>query len=415
MTLKNQIAYLVTQYPTVSGTFILREIQSLRKLGFVIKTASINQTDRSVKDLTDEEVKEVEATFYVKSASWFQMISDLFKTLATEPLGFFRGLWEAFRLGGTDLKQIVWGFFYFIEAIIVGQWMGRTGSSHLHVHFANSGLTVGYILSKIFPYTYSYTVHGFDVFYQVKPLTLKQKTMEALFVSCISQYTRSQLMKLTPFDQWEKLHVCRLGVDPENFKPSGNRSLKGPVQLLSIGRLIPGKGTYLLIQAAKEMIDRGYALNVSLVGDGPERESLKAQVKRLNLEDNVQFHGALNAEATLLKLKQADIFVLPSFSEGVPVSLMEAMSMEIPCISSRINGIPELIDHLQDGILCTPSSLEEIINGLELLLNDEKFREKIGKQARQRVLSQYNLTTNAKLIADRFEEYLTKKKQHCDD
>ena len=146
-----RIAYLVSRYPAVSHTFILREVQRLRSANFEIHVASINPPDRAASVMTSEERDEAAATFYVKREGIRGAILAHAAVLMSSPRTYFKGLGFALRLGGTDLRRLIFSFCYFVEAVILGRWMESRGLRHLHVHFANAASTVGLIASRTFP------------------------------------------------------------------------------------------------------------------------------------------------------------------------------------------------------------------------------------------------------------------------
>jgi glycosyltransferase involved in cell wall biosynthesis len=234
---------------------------------------------------------------------------------------------------------------------------------------------------------------------------LAEKFRDAQFIFCISNFCRSQVMKYCPPNQWKNLHVLRLGVDPEHFRPHP-RTRDPILQIISVGRLVPAKGHIILLQSLVNLLQKGHKIHLTLIGDGSERDLLEDFVHRHQLAAFVTFLGALNHDETHAKLAQTDIFALPSFAEGVPVALMEAMAMEIPCVSTRIAGIPELIHNEVEGLLVSASSSEELAAAIERLVVSPDLRRQLGSAARAKVVSCYNLNKNISRLADAFEQCL---------
>jgi len=402
-----RIAYLANRYPMISMTFILREVRTLRHIGFDIQTASINLPDHHHNQLTAVEQEEVAMTYYVKKDGITGALKAHLYTLLTQPLSYLRGLFFALRLGQWDLKKILYGFFYFVEAVMIGQWMHSKQCSHLHVHLGTAGATVGLIAKRIFPITFSFTTHGPQDFYDTSGYYLTQKVIEATFVCCISNFTRSQLMMLSPPSHWHKLEVSPLGIDSAIFAPRPFREKPDPIEILCVGRLVPEKGQSILVKAVAHIISQGRQLHLRLVGDGPEYEHLKEEVNQQRLTEHVILEGAVNQDRIKTFYNQADIFVLASFAEGLPIVLMEAMSMEIPCVTTNITGIPELITSGKDGILVAASDIDALANAIALLIDNSNLRHQIGKAGRQRVLEYYELQKNTERLADIFRRRLT--------
>jgi len=401
-----RIAYLVSQYPAISHTFILREIRTLQSLGFEIKVASINAPDRSDERLTAAEREEKLDTFYVKQAGVIGAFKAHVYTLLTHPLSYLRGLGFALRLGQFDLKKILYGFFYFVEAVMIGQWMRRNQFSHLHIHFGMAAATVGLIAKQIFPIKFSITIHGPDEFYNTLTYYLKPKILEADFICCISNFARSQLMMLSPPTVWDKFEISPLGVDPAQFTPRPFQKAPNPFEILCVGRLVPVKGQFILLKAVSHLIAQGRAIRLRYVGDGPDRQALEDEVKQQGLTEHILFEGAVNQDRILTFYTSADVFVLASFAEGLPVVLMEAMVMEIPCITTHITGVPELIKRGENGMLVPPSSVEDLTQAIALLMDKPDLRRTIGEAGRKTVLQHYELQRNTERLADIFRRHL---------
>lgn len=398
---KPRIAYLVSLYPAVSHTFVLREVLGLKKMGFEIATASINSLDKAHTDLTKDETEEYKNTFYIKEQGLLGALSAFIRTLITHPIGLFKGLWTSIKLGGFHPKRFLYGIAYFFEALILGNWITSKKINHVHVHFINPATSVGLIASKIFPITYSFTSHGSDEFYDVKGQNVLEKILGAKFAVSISNYNQSQLMRIAPHSEWNKFNVIRLGVDPIHFSQKTQNKLNGIFEILCVGRLAPSKGQLILVDAVNALVKEGLPLRLRLIGNGPDWDLLK---KKEN--NHILLEGTVNQDKIHQFYSQADLFVLSSFAEGLPIVLMEAMSIEIPCISTFVNGIPELIENNVDGLLIAPSSIEELRNAIRELYNNKGLRTQIAKKGREKILQKYDLGQNLKKLAALFEREL---------
>jgi colanic acid/amylovoran biosynthesis glycosyltransferase len=398
------LAYLIGHYPAVTHTFILREVTQLREMGLEIETVSINPPEWSQDGVTDAERREAARTFYVKARGGPRILCDLAACLISRPLRFLSGLLLALRLAEFDLSAALRYFLYFLEAVVVGRWMRRNRLQHLHVHFAIATSIVAMIVKKVYGTPYSITVHGPNEFYDVTRERLRQKIEGASFLCCISSFCRSQLMSVAPPRHWEKLEVCPLGVDPAVFQP--RHTATGKFQIVCVGRLMARKGQAVLLAATAKLLERGQRVHLSLIGDGPDRQALEIEAARLNIRGDVTFHGWINQGRIREFLEQADVFVLPSFAEGVPVSLMEAMAMEIPCISTFIAGIPELIHSGENGILTPASDAGMLAAAIETLIDDPALRIRLARAGRRTVVESYDLRSNTERLAALFRRRL---------
>ncbi len=401
-----RLAYLVSRYPAISHTFILREVLELRKLGIDVEIASVNGLDRAPEALTAEEKAEAARTFYIKGAGAGGAFSALIPTLFLRPGAFFGALWFAIGLGGLDLKRIVYGMLYFVEAVMLGQWMKGKGVDHLHVHFATPAATVGMIVTKLYPFTMSITVHGPDEFYDVPGYYLPQKIAASKLLCAISHYARSQLIRIVPANQWDKVVITRLGVDPNVFRPRTAREPGDVFEILCVGRLVAAKGQQVLLDAMVRLQAEGRAVRLRYVGDGPDRAALEQRASQLGLGKTVIFEGSVNQDRIRAFYESADVFALPSFAEGIPVVLMEAMAMEIPVVTTWITGVPELIRSGIDGLLVAPSDEQGLAGAIAQLMDDPALCLRLGAAGRVRVMEHYHLAKSVEHLAGVFRERL---------
>lgn len=399
------LAYLIGTYPTLSMIFVLREIVQLREMGFRIETASINPPDRAPEQLTAIEAEEARRTYCVKRHGLGGALRAHLLTIAGNFGGYCRGLGRALAWAGLDLKRLFFNLMYFTEALMVGQWMRRNRLSHLHVHLASQAASVGLFVRHVFGFGYSLTVHGPDEFYDAEGHYLAKKVAAADFVCCISSFARSQLMMLSDYRHWSKFSVVRLGVDTEAFSPAAAVTQER-FEILCIGRLTPAKGQHLLLDAVERLLRQGRRVRLRLAGSGPDESSLREHAAQMEFPDCVVFEGAVNQDRIRALYAGADVFCLPSFAEGIPVVLMEAMAMGLPCVTSHITGIPELIRNGIDGLLVAPSDLDALVEALASLMDDAPLRQRLSSSARNVVLEQYDLRRNVEKLADIFTEKL---------
>lgn len=393
-------AFLVSRYPAVSHTFILREVLALRALGLQIETASINDDDRDPGRLSVEEQTETARTFYVKRSGWRGAILSHCKVAFGMPRTYLRGLTYALRTGSEGVRGIIYSLFYFTEALMIGCWMRQQHLSHLHVHFGSAGATVGLLACHTFRFRYSLTIHGPDEFFDVGHFRLKEKFAAASFICCISSYARSQVFRLLPEADWAKVHVARLGVDVNRFAPAIRSESHDPLRIVCVGRLVETKGQAVLLDAVAQLRGEGIPVSLQLIGDGPSRNALRELAQKHQIESHVTFAGAVNPEAIVDLLRSSEAFVLPSFAEGIPVALMEAMAMELPCVTTFVNGIPELIEDNVDGLIVPPADVAALAQAIGKLAADPNLRLRLGKAGRTKVLRNYHLKTNASRLAE---------------
>ncbi len=402
------ITYVVSQYPAISHTFILGEVNGIQQTGINVQVASINSPDRPYEKLTKEEQQAHDSTVFVKSEvmNISGAIRYLLGTLLHTPKGFFKALGSALSCGLAYPKTLPHYIAYWLEAMVVADLARRNNSQQLHAHFSTQGCTVAMLAAQIADIDFSFTVHGPDEFYHVDEQFLEKKFAAANFIVCISDFAKSQVMKYTAFSDWDKLHVNNLGVDASLFHPAAKNNEKPT--LLCVGRLVNAKGQGVLIQAAKELVGRNVDFCIHFVGDGPDRKSLEAFTTTNQLDDNIQFLGKVNHDQVQVLQREADIFVLPSFAEGIPIVLMEAMASGTPCVTTHITGIPELFTHNHDGLLVRPGNAVMLADALESLINDSSLRESIAKEALVTVKERWCLHKSNMRLAGLFKQLLAR-------
>ncbi len=400
------LTYLSSEYPGISHTFILREVRGLRSLGLQVETASIRRPahlDKMAREDRDESLN----TLYIKSASPLHALKQALFVLCDNPLGMLAMLRETLGLCRRGPKSVFKALAYFAEACVLLGWMREKCSSHVHVHFANPAATVAMLAARSGQISFSVSFHGPDIFYNVEANLLADKIRHARFIRCISHYCRGQCQRIVDSGHWDKLRIVRCGIFPGQFPPAPalDDTPASIPQILCVGRLVPAKGQLLLVDALQQLRDEGVDFRATLVGDGPDREALIKKISTCGLQRQVVLTGALGQAQVRALYDQADIFVLASVAEGVPVVLMEAMAKEIACLSTCITGIPELIEDGVSGLLAISGDADALAEKLRLLLGDAGLRRRLGQAGRKVVLQRYDLERNIPEMAALFNEF----------
>jgi len=396
----NRIGYLCSEFPALSHTFISREITILSQNGFEILTASINPS-KNIEKMGPLDQAYAKNTYCIKGTSKHRIVATLARYLFNLPR-FISVLGYAIRLTAfSGPRNPVKTAGYFMEAVLLHAWAGRNGIQHVHVHFANPAATVALIATKFRGLEFSMSVHGPDEFYDTQQNNLREKIDAAVFIRCIGYYCQSQLMRLSPMAQWRKFHIVRCGIFKDEFVRRPMRT--GPAKnILCVGRLCPSKGQAILIEAAGRLHAKGLDLHILLLGGGEDLESIRAMVQERELGDIITVDGPVGHARVKEELAACDIFVLPSFAEGIPVALMEAMACGIPVVSTETMGIPELIEHGVSGILTQPSNVEHLSNVIEAFLTGKIDTERIILKAIEKVQLEYDVDANTKALGKIF-------------
>ncbi|PZX13452.1 glycosyltransferase involved in cell wall biosynthesis [Palleronia aestuarii] len=389
------IAYLTGEYPRATDTFIQREVAALRALGIEVLTHSVRATDAS-HHVGPEQRAEHAATFRVQPAAKrpATLLRSHLSCLGRRWLAAARLAW---RTRPAGLKGSLWQIFYFLEAGVLAARLKEKGVVHLHNHFGNSSCSVAMLASEMSGVPFSYTMHGPMEFFEPQTWRIDAKVARAAFVACISHYARAQGMIFADQSHWERMRIVHCGVDPALYD-GAERSGPGKT-ILFVGRLAAIKGVALLLDAVAALAPDHPDLRLTLVGDGPDRAGLEARARDLGIAEAVTFTGYLGQAEVAEHLARADIFALPSFAEGVPVVLMEAMAARLPVVAPRVAGVPELVADGEAGFVVPPGDPETLKVRLDTLLSDADLRARMGEAGRARVAAEYDAKAEAAWLA----------------
>ncbi|WP_439519120.1 glycosyltransferase [Hydrogenophaga sp.] len=391
------VAYLTGEYPRATDTFIQREVAALRGHGLKIETCSIRRTGAE-HHVGEQQRSEAARTFHVLEAA-ARPLTSLKAHLAAlrDPGRYFRGLRLAWRTSPDGIKGHVYNLIYFAEAVVLARHMRSRGVVHLHNHIAKSSCTVAMLASEVSGIPFSFTMHGPDIFFEPYHWRLDEKIARAAFVACISHFCRSQGMLFSSAVHWPRLHIVHCGVDPALYDaPRG----AGAKRLLFVGRLAAVKGVPVLFKALKRVAVDHPDLRLTLVGDGPERAALEAECRAMGLSDVVEFAGYRGQAEVAQALLETDVLVLPSFAEGLPVVLMEALAARVPVIATRIAGVSELVEDGVSGRLVAPGDPLALEQALRALLEaPTEARNAMGTAGRERVVAEFDSVVEAGKLA----------------
>lgn len=377
------VGYLVSEYPAPSHTFIRREIEALRGAGVPILTYSVRAPRHTLHDPREQEA--AEETFYILGAGGVRIALANMDALVRRPGRYFSTLVLALRHRVPGLRAFLWALFHFAEAITLAERMRADRVGRLHNHFGNAGATVGLLAAHFNDVPWSLTLHGISEFDYPAGNLLADKLDRAEFAACVSYFGMAQAMRLTDSNLWHKLRVVRCGLDPDDLPPVMERADAGELRVICVGRLSPEKGHMGLFQAIRNLAAKGHALRLILVGDGPQRALLEAAAADMGLADRIEFLGARDEPATLKAISRADVLVLPSFMEGLPIVLMEAMALHVPVIASRVAGIPELVIDGETGLLFDPANWDGLEEAVARLAEDAELREQLARNGFDKV------------------------------
>jgi glycosyltransferase involved in cell wall biosynthesis len=383
-----KIGYVLHRFPGITDTFIRREIRNLIGAGTDVTVISIWKPRAS--ETTPEIASEWAArTRFVLPRSLWSMLGTSVATIFSQPRQFASAVRLAWSTSRPGIRGRTFQFFYLIEALLAAAIIRREGIHHLHNHIGDQSGTVTMLAASLSGIGYSITFHGWPVFFDAKYSYLKEKVQRARFTRCISYFCRSQLMMFSESDDPGPFKVVHCGVDVGRYQQKvPSNSVK---TILCTARLSPEKGLAFLLGAFKDLSDRGYHLELRVAGDGPSRQRLEVLANDLGVSPNIHFLGFLSEDGIIRELRRADLFVLPSFVEGVPVAAMEAMAAGVPVIATNIAGTSELIEHGRTGLLVRPADVLALSNAVIEMIENRDLRRQVVYLAREKVEAEFDL------------------------
>jgi colanic acid/amylovoran biosynthesis glycosyltransferase len=397
-----KIAYLVNHYPAISHSFIRREILALERLGHEILRISIRGWTDTQRGAEDQ--REQARTRYVLRGGAVPLLVSFLHILATNPAGLFRAIVLTLKVGLRAERPLPVHLIYLLEACQVALWLRSERAQHLHVHFGTNSAEVAMLVGELGGPPWSFTAHGPEEFDKPKFIALPEKIRRARFVVAVSSFGRSQLFRNVPHSYWPKIKVVHCGLEPAFYQTDATAAAGGERRLVCVGRLCEQKGQLLLIEAARLLAERGTKFELVLAGDGDMRGEIEALTARYGLTDTVRITGWISSDEVRAEILAARALVLPSFAEGLPVVIMEAMALRRPVITTFVAGIPELIQHGEHGWLVPAGDLESLAGAMEECLRTApEAITRMGESARQRVLQRHDVDKEAAKLAELIE------------
>ena len=408
MTKKLSLLYVIGTYPSLTTTFIDREIEWLRKSGVNVQVLAIR---RPSSRLSPEQEKIGKGTIYLLPASLLTLIWAHLASLLSHPITYLKTLFFLITRPHTSLGARLKTVYHFGEGIYAVHLAQGQSYTHIHAHFIDRAATVALILGRFLHLPYSVTAHAADIY--VNPTLLYEKLAEAKFVATCTGYNRTHLSQLITNGLNDKLHCIYHGIDVNHYiqqkRRMNHRTSSRPL-LLAVGQLKEKKGFTYLLDACRILRERGYQFTCEIVGEGPLRTILEEQIRDQGLVNTVTLCGALPHEGVIEKYSQASIFVLACTTsadgdrDGIPNVILEAMAMGLPVVSTRHSGIPEVVHNLENGMLVEPEDATGLADALGVMLDDPMFRERLGQNGQKTVKEAFSIEKNAARLLAEFQD-----------
>jgi glycosyltransferase involved in cell wall biosynthesis len=401
------VAYLLDMFPVYSETFILREILEVQRLSIgVTVLAQIDTTGHPIYGTVvhpDAEALQPHVRYEYplmdETTRLKKLLLHVYYFLQA-PRRYLRALRFAWS---ADAKT----YALFKNAPVCAMLFKQLNVTHLHAHYALGSCHYAMMISLLSGIPYSFTVHAHDIFIRRLMIRLDDKIRNARFVACISDYNRRTLLDLCPHADPKRLLLIHCGIDINRYQPASTAN-RERITIVSVGRLVEYKGFRHLIGACALLKTRGLRFVCRIIGDGVQRAELERLIGEANLPDCIELAGAMPQEAVEAAMRDADLFVLAcavdkdGMRDGIPVALMEAMALEIPVVSTRVSGIPELVKD-GAGILVDPEDPEALAKAIEQIARlSASDRLEIGRCGRAVIEKEFNLAVEVEKLASLF-------------
>ncbi|MCE9606894.1 MAG: glycosyltransferase family 4 protein [Planctomycetia bacterium] len=399
---RTRVAYLVNQYPQPSHSFIRREIRALEDQGYEVRRFTVRSYAGKLVDEQDR--AERNRTTALLDVGVLRMLAAVLQVFVASPRVFVRALKLAIRLGKRSDRGRLLNLVYFAEACVLRKLLQAGGIEHVHAHFGTNSTSVAMLCRELGGPAYSFTVHGPEEFDKPEFLHLGEKIERSAFVVAISEYGRSQLYRQCSYEHWAKIQVVRCGVDAQ-FHDVAPTPPAAAARLVCVARLHEQKGLPMLVDAAARLKREGLTFQIDVIGDGPLRSGLEAKIAEFGLENFVRLLGWKSGAEVREALLASRALVLPSFAEGLPVVIMEALALHRPVVSTYVAGIPELVEPGINGWLVPAGAIEPLVEAMrEVLAASVEELALMGADGARRTSERHHASTEAARLARLIEQ-----------
>jgi glycosyltransferase involved in cell wall biosynthesis/aminoglycoside phosphotransferase (APT) family kinase protein len=406
---RRPIAVVLSRFPVITETFILREIEELERQGQpVILVPLIRMHGRVVHTEAERWLRTMVYAPYVSPA----VLAANLRAAFQKPAAYFGVLTELVSGSLHSLNVLIRTLALFPKSVWLADRLTQLGVLHVHAHFATYPAAAALTISRLSGSTYSVTAHAHDIFVPWRRASLPAKVQNARFVRVIAEKGRQELLACCGSDAASRIVTIHVGVAPAgDDQPPRQAGTSGSPLLLCVAALRPYKGLAVLLEACQRLKQAGRTFRCEIVGEGPLRPEVERLRAAMGLEDCVVLQGALRQDEVAALVARAAIALAPSIvapdgqMDGIPVTLMEAMAASRPVVASRLSGVPELVDDGATGVLVEPGNAFELASALQRLLDDPALAERMGRRGREKVDREFRLDRSVAALLERIDAH----------
>jgi colanic acid/amylovoran biosynthesis glycosyltransferase len=414
---RDVIGVLVSRFPVLNETYILREINELERHGQpVVLVPLIRHHDGVMHEEAKPWLRRALYTPLLSTSIAMANVRRFFADPAAYVKLFFKVTAHSILRPSILLRTMA----MFPKSVYLAEELPRAGVRHVHAHFATNAAMMAYIIASLSDITYSFTVHGPDIF--VQRLFLREKLRRAKFVRAVSTFNKAFLTGLYPDETADKVEVVHIGVNPEVYEEAQatSRHQQPRPQVITVATLSPFKGLSYLVDAVSRLKKEGVDVDCAIVGNGPRRHALEKWIERQGVSDRVKLLGARPQHEVARLIGESDVFVLPSViardgqMDGIPISLMEAMAAGVPVIASAISGIPELVRNELSGILVDATNSDQLAVSIRRLIENPELRAALGRAGQESVRNEFDVRRCVAELIELVERHSEVPKEKAD-
>jgi len=394
------VAYIANEFPSPLEPYVIDEIAELRRRGAEVICCS-------GKRVSPNDLSLAERAFW-KETRFFQPLSDeelvrAVRRLASDP----RNLWQLLRPllweRGPSPSRRIRALAHTVMGAALAEQLAPLKVEHIHAHHGYFSSWMALTAARLLGIGFSFTLHGSDLLQRADLLSAKLRACQ--FCVTVSDFNRQHILRNYPSTPSEKIIVQRLGVDRVLSWPTPALPAEADHRrfcLLSVGRLHQVKDYRFLIEACAALRDQGLDFLCWIVGEGPERPALESQIMASGLQGRIYLIGQVPRSDLPGYYRYADLVVMTSKSEGIPVVLMEAMAHEKLVLAPAITGIPELVEHQRTGFLYQPGSLPDFVSAVSWIQANKTSLTEVQHAAAASIAASYNRQRNLRTFAEQF-------------
>jgi colanic acid/amylovoran biosynthesis glycosyltransferase len=392
------LLYILSKYPTLTETFIDREIQEMKK------HANISIFSLKNSGITNDEI------INIPYLSFDLIFGNIIKFIKS-PILYLKTFYLIISMNCFSFSEIIKSLVIFPKSVLMSKKIKQYGITHIHAEWATIPTTSAIIISNLSGIKFSFSAHAWDIY--KNNISLKKKISMAQFIITCTNYNLKYLNQITGNKFTTKIYHIYHGLNFTNQMIQSNmvsKNNKSVPIILFVGSLREKKGVKYLIESCRELVKQNIKFKCVIIGDGILRKKLSNLVHELELEKLIEFKGYLDNDKVNDYYQKASMLVVPSVidkqndRDGIPNVILEAMNYNVPVVASNLSGIPEVVIDKKTGLLVNSGNSKQLADSIQFILKDNFSPEKLTKNASEMIIQKFNIELNVKKMFEVFNK-----------